>query len=115
VHPGRGLKAWEAANMLAEDVRNALKVVPRREFRLADQLTRSADAIAAIISEGCGRRTVPDQLRYYRMAQSETNETQTHLRRARGRLLDLGTFYRLSNRATVTYRLIGALMKSLED
>jgi four helix bundle protein len=100
--------------LLADEVRAALRRWPQSND-LVDQLTRSADSISARISEGSGRETVPDRKHYYVMARSSTSETLNHLKRARAaRLIDQRKFYRLTDRATVTYSLVAALIRSLE-
>jgi four helix bundle protein len=117
VHPARGLKAWEAADLLADEIRAAVACFPRgRRFGIASQLVRAADSIGANISEGCGRQTVPDQIRFYNTGISSAQETLNFLKRARkANLLDPRTYFRLTNRTTVTYSLLSALIRKLSD
>jgi four helix bundle protein len=67
MHPARGLKAWDAADRLADEVRAAIDKVRRgrQRYKLIDQLCRAADAISLHISEGSGRKTVADQVHFY--------------------------------------------------
>jgi four helix bundle protein len=114
MHPAKGLKAWEAADLLADDVRAALRTCPKTND-LVDQLMRCADSISSHIAEGCGRETVPDQRHFYVMGRSACRETINHVKRARAaRLIDQKRFYRLTDRATVTYSLVAALIRSLD-
>jgi len=115
VHPARGLKAWEAADLLADEVRAALARAPTgRRYRLCDQLGRAADSISANISEGAGRPTVPDRLRFYYMGLSSAKETLNFLKRARAaKLLDDRTYFQLTNRTSVTHSLLSALIRKI--
>jgi four helix bundle protein len=114
MHPAKGLKAWDAADLLADEVRAALRSAPRHSD-IADQLMRAADSISAHISEGSGRETVPDRKHFFIMGRSSARETINHIKRARGaRLIDQRQFYRLTNRATVTHSLVAALVRNLE-
>jgi four helix bundle protein len=117
MHPGRGLKAWEAANLLADEVRAAVANLPHgKRFGIASQLARAADSIAANIAEGCGRQTIPDQTLFYNRAISSAQEVLTFLKRARAaKLIDLRTYHRLTNRASVTHSLLAALIRSLRE
>lgn len=116
MHPARGLKAWDAADRLADEVRAAIAKVRRgrQRYKLIDQLCRSADAISLHISEGSGRKTVADQVHFYVMGRSSAQEVLTAVKRARrARLFDDRTYYRLANLATVTHNLTSALIRKL--
>lgn len=53
---------------------------PREEkFRLSDQVIRSARSINALIAEGYGRFTYPDQIHFCIQARGSLNETISHL------------------------------------
>jgi len=117
VHPARGLKAWEAASLLADEVRAAVTRFPRGEsFGIASQLVRAADSVGANIAEGCGRQSSRDQVRFYNMGISSAQETLHFLKRARGaKLMNLRTYYQLTNRTSVTHSLLAALIRTLGD
>lgn len=117
MHPARGLKAWEAADLLADEVRAAVANFPRgRSYRLRDQLCAAADSIAANISEGSAGQSIPERLRFYRSALASAQETLTFLKRARGaKLMDSRTYFRLANRTTVTHSMIAALIRRLGE
>src|SRR5687768_7499207 len=97
VHPARGIKAWEAADLLADEVRAAVARFPSgRSYRLREQLVSAADSIAANISEGSAGQSIPERLRFYRSALASAQETLTFLKRAWGaKLLDRGEYFRL--------------------
>jgi four helix bundle protein len=117
MHPARGLKAWEAADKLANEVREAVERFPfKRSYGLAGQLCRAADSVAANIAEGSGRKTKSDQVHFYRIGLASAQETMNSLKRARGaKLMDDRVYYRLANRAFVTHALLSALIRKLES
>lgn len=49
------------------------------KFRLTDQLIRSSRSINALITEGHGRFTYPDQIHYCVQARGSLTETINHL------------------------------------
>jgi len=116
MHPARGLKAWEAADLLADEVREAVGHLPsRRNYGLITQLVRSADAISANISEGSERRTTGEKLRCFNIGLCEANETLNHLKRAkRARIIGVRKYLHLANRTAVTHSLLSALIRSME-
>jgi len=116
MHPARGLRVWEAASELADDVRHTVSRLPRgQRYKLVDQLVRAADSIAATIAEGSGRKTVADQLNYYHMALASTSETLNHLKRClSASLLSRRVYHRLANHASVTHRMLSRLIRKLE-
>lgn len=75
----RDLTAWQAAMELAVGCGDVAAALPRYEAALADQLRRAANGIHAGISEGNGRPTTKDYLKYCRHASSSLNEVFSHL------------------------------------
>ncbi|MDZ4807609.1 MAG: four helix bundle protein [Bacteroidota bacterium] len=61
------------------EVSKARKLPPEEKFRLTDQLIRSSRSINALISEGHGRFTYPDQIHYCVQARGSLTETINHL------------------------------------
>ena len=116
VHPAGGIRAWEAASLLADEVRAEARRIPYgARYGLVDQLVRAADAISANIAEGSGRKTVPDRLTFFHTALSSARETLTHLTRCfKAKLFNLRTYRRLTNRARVTHSMLAALIRTLE-
>jgi four helix bundle protein len=79
------------------------------------QLVGAADSIPANISEGSGRQTVPDQVRFYNTSLTSAQETLNHLKRSRrARLIDTKTSHRFANRTTVIYDMINALIRRVQ-
>ena len=116
MHPAKGLKAWEAANLLADEVRATVERFPRgRAYRLRNQLTAAADSISANIAEGSAGQSIPERLRFYRSGLASAQETITFIKRARAAsLMGQRTYFRLTNRANVTHSLTSALIRRLE-
>jgi four helix bundle protein len=56
-----------------------IETFPKEEkFRLCDQLIRSSRSIGSLISEGHGRFTYPDQIRFCIDARGSLSETMNH-------------------------------------
>jgi four helix bundle protein len=59
------LQVWKKAREFKNEVCDEAKSFPPEEkFRLADQIIRSSRAINALIAEGHGRFTYPDQIHF---------------------------------------------------
>ncbi len=74
------LELWKKAREFKIEVRKISKLFPAEEkFRLTDQAIRSSRSINALISEGHGRFTYPDQIHYCIQARGSLTETINHL------------------------------------
>jgi len=74
------LTLWEKVRLFKNEVRTETKLFPQEEkYRLTDQLIRSSRAINALLSEGHGRFTFPDQIHYCVQARGSLSETINHL------------------------------------
>lgn len=74
------LELWKSARQFKIDVRKLTLQFPSEEkFRLADQSIRSSRSINALITEGHGRFTFPDQIHYCIQARGSLTETVNHL------------------------------------
>ncbi|WP_018630625.1 four helix bundle protein [Niabella aurantiaca] len=74
------LEAWKRARALKKEVSDLVKHFPEEEkYRLADQLKRSTRSIGTQISEGHGRQTYPDRIRFCIIARGSLSETLNHL------------------------------------
>ena len=74
------LAVWQAARGVKNDVFALIKTFPSEErYRLADQLVRASRSVCANISEGHGRYTYKDQLRFCVQARGSLSETMNHL------------------------------------
>ena len=74
------LEVWKMARELKNEISQVVKNFPSEEkYRLTDQLIRSSRSINTQISEGHGRRTWPDRLRFCIIARGSLGETLNHL------------------------------------
>lgn len=74
------LELWKKVREFKKDVRKMSKLFPVEEkYRLTDQVIRSSRSINALISEGHGRFTYPDQIHYCIQARGSLTETINHL------------------------------------
>lgn len=74
------LEVWKQARILKNEITVLVKNYPEEEkFRLIDQLKRSTRSIGTQISEGHGRKTYPDRIRFCVIARGSLSETLNHL------------------------------------
>jgi four helix bundle protein len=74
------LDVWKKVREFKVEVRTLLRQFPIEErYRLVDQATRSIRSINALIAEGHGRFTYPDQIHYCVQARGSLSETVNHL------------------------------------
>ena len=74
------LDLWRKARQFKNEIRSLTKTFPAEEkFRLNDQIIRSSRSVAAVISEGHGRFTYPDQIHFCVIARGSLTETVNHL------------------------------------
>ncbi len=74
------LELWKKVREFKNEVcSEARKFPPEEKFRLTDQLIRSSRSINALITEGHGRFTYPDQIHYCIQARGSLTETINHL------------------------------------
>ena len=78
-----GLEIYQVAEQIADSIWDmVLKWPIFARDTIGKQLVRCADSIAANISEGSGRGTKPEFIRFLRIARGSFNETKNFLRRA---------------------------------
>lgn len=108
------LIAWQQAHTLVLAVYKLINEFPKKEeFALSSQLRRALISITSNLAEGFGRKTVPDRLHFYIIAQSSLTEVQNQLLLA----CDLGylekeSFTKTSQLSVVVHKLIGGLIKA---
>lgn len=74
------LVLWKKAREFKNNIRQLVKKFPQEEkFKLTDQILRSSRSINALIAEGHGRFTYPDQIHYCIQARGSLTETINHL------------------------------------
>ena len=78
------LECYKLAKQLRQEVALFCKNLPREEeYRLKDQIIRSARSITANIAEGYGRHHHQENVQFCRTARGSLTETQDHLSVAR--------------------------------
>ena len=78
----RKLQVWQKAHSLSLESAAFARPFARKRRRLADQITRAAEAIPSHLAEGRGSSTDVDFARYVTMAIKEANELESHLQLA---------------------------------
>jgi four helix bundle protein len=74
------LELWKKVRVFKLEVCKTAKQFPVEEkYKLTDQVIRSARSINALIAEGHGRFTYPDQIHYGVQARGSLSETINHL------------------------------------
>lgn len=74
------LELWKKIRLFKLEIKTLVKTFPQEEkYRLTDQIIRSSRSINALISEGHGRFTYPDQIHYCIQARGSLTETINHL------------------------------------
>lgn len=74
------LELWKKVRLFKLEIIQLAKSFPQEEkYRLTDQIIRSSRSINALISEGHGRFTYPDQIHYCIQARGSLAETVNHL------------------------------------
>ena len=74
------LEIWKKARALKVEISTTIQLFPPEEkFRLADRIIRSSRYIGALIAEGHGRFSYPDQIHFCVQARGSLAETMNHL------------------------------------
>jgi four helix bundle protein len=111
----RDLIAWQKAMLLAKQVYQTSTQMPDSEkFGLTNQMRRAAVSTPSNIAEGHGRQSLPEYIRYLKIARGSLMELQTQLILAS----DLN-FIRVSEPLeelqAETDRVLQGLIRSLEN
>jgi four helix bundle protein len=76
----RDVAVWQKAHAFTLAIYRATEAFPKNEvFALTSQLRRAAASIPANFVEGFRKRTSPDKLRFYNIAQGSADECLYHL------------------------------------
>ena len=76
----RDVLVWQKAHAFTLAVYRASEAFPKHEvFALTSQLRRAAASVPANFVEGFRKRTTPDKLRFYNIAQGSADECLYHL------------------------------------
>ena len=109
----RDLIAWQKAMLLAKEVYKATSMMPDSErFGLTAQIRRAAVSIPSNIAEGYARQSLPDYVRFLKIARGSLAELQTQLLLAR----DLGFLNpqtEMNSLLDETDRVLQGLIRSL--
>ena len=74
------LDLWKKVREFKKEISAEARNFPQQEkYRLTDQIIRSVRSINALISEGHGRFTYPDQIHFCIQAHGSLTETINHL------------------------------------
>jgi four helix bundle protein len=73
----RGLRVWQEAVALAEDVETIVAAFPPERAALADQMRRAARSVHANIAEGSGRHTRREFARALDIARGSLRELES--------------------------------------
>jgi len=74
------LEVWKEARSFRLMISEFCKILPPEEkFRLLDQIKRSSRSVTANISEGYGRFSYVDNIKFCRDSRGSLNETLDHL------------------------------------
>ena len=74
------LELWKKVRNFKNEIRLFTKTFPQDEkYKLIDQIIRSSRSINALIVEGHGRFTYPDQIHFCIQARGSLTETINHL------------------------------------
>lgn len=74
------LEVWKKARIFKNEIFEETKTFPKEEkYRLTSQIIRSSRSINSQISEGHGRKTYPDRIRFCIQGRGSLSETLNHL------------------------------------
>jgi len=108
------LVVWQKAHQLVLAVYRFSSCMPKsEEFGLVSQLKRSAVSIPANIAEGFKKRSKPDKLRYYNIAQGSLEECRYYLVLVRD--LDFGDPAHLQEMAREVKGLLGSYVQRIRS
>ncbi len=113
----RDLIAWQRSYSLGlEIIRKVALFPPEERFGLALQLRRSAISVPSNISEGFGRGSRQDYLRFLYIARGSLYELNTQLSFARDLgYLDAETGVRLGEQVDECERVLWGLIRALQE
>lgn len=110
------LLAWQNARLLTQQIYTLTRNFPKDEqFSLTNQIRRASSSVDANIAEGFSRRSIPDKMHFYSIAQGSLTEVQNFLYTA----ADAGYITeaeRVStyNQSVKTHKLLTGLIKSTQ-
>lgn len=111
------LKVWQVSHQFVLKIYKVTKNFPESEnFRLTDQIRRSAASIPANLVEGNSRKHTKEFLQFINTAYASLEETKYHLLLARDLSYIKNDLYeKLLEDATIISKMINSLRKYLKD
>lgn len=111
----RDLETWQKGHELVLVIYKITKEFPQREtYSLVDQMRRAVVSITSNISEGFGRRSTNEKIRFYYIATGSLTEIQNQLLIARDlQYLNAEQYGEVEKLTEVVYRLLNGLIRSL--
>ncbi|MBS1511172.1 MAG: four helix bundle protein [Bacteroidetes bacterium] len=109
------LELWKKARTFKQEIRKLVLSFPAEEkYRLADQIIRSSRSVNALLAEGHGRFTYPDQIHFCVQARGSLTETVNHLIDALDeQFINESQFCLLKNNAKEIERMLNAYLQFL--
>jgi four helix bundle protein len=111
-----GLQAWQNAHSFVLEVyRLTVKFPSEEKFGLVSQLRRAAVSIAANITEGSGKKSIRDIIRFFIISRGSVQECHYYLILAKDlAFLPPAEFSSLKEKLDQTGKLLNGLINSLE-
>lgn len=110
------IKAWALADDLAVEIYRLSRSFPADEkYALTSQLRRAAYSVPANISEGSGRRTTKDFVRFLDMAMGSVNEVRyfCHLANRLG-YFDPGKYGAMRDQVESVSKCLASYIRAIE-
>lgn len=104
---------WQKAMELALESDVLADALPRRQWKLADQIRSAANTVHAAIAEGNGTRTTPNYLRYLGISDASLGELRSHLTFVRRRYPRIAEAHAPYKRLVHVEKLLTGLIAAL--
>jgi four helix bundle protein len=115
-HGLRTLRAYQLAKQLTHQVHNISATFPKSEFRLVGQIRDAAVSVFGNITEGYGRNSVGDYIRFCEIARGSLTELGSYIEFSLERkFLKPGDETQLLDLYNHTWNTLGALIGSLQE
>ena len=110
------LKVWQKGHEFTLHVYQVSKTFPSSErYRLTNQIRRASVSIPSNISEGCGRDTNPDLIRFFHIAMGSASEVEYQLLLAHDlSYLNGKDYQQLQGKVTEIKRMMTGFVKKLK-
>lgn len=111
------LDFYHMALKLDRDISLIVKALnEKKEYDIARQLNKSSFSIASNISEGAGKYSIRDYVRFLRIAKGSSNELETQLLMIKDRgLISLDTYDRINKDLVLIKKKLSKYMKKIVE